>query len=410
MAKGRRANGEGSYSKRKNGLWQIAVTVHTSNGLSKRLYHYAKSKQDCRKWLEEIQAKEQIGNTSEWSETTLLIDWLIEWRASYCLAQRQSTLDSYDDNIKRIAASKIASIPLKKLTTQALQEYAIELLDHGRLDGKGGLSPKSIKNLFNMIHQALKQAVGNNMLNRNPADFIKLPQVKRKQPDVLSVEEVKKLLVTCRNDRYYAILAVLVWTGVRLGEALSLRRSDFHYAPADDVYFISIRHSLSRVRNPNYDPTLPDSLTNRKTMLRLSDTKTVNGNRDIPLLPEVTEILKQHFAEQDILITKLPEYYSDDPFIADNGINGGFSDPSVFRRWLKHKAEQAGIDKRCYPHLLRHGFGAMSAQNALDQKHIADLLGHSSTDFSSRVYQRTDISSKAKALAKLEPLAAVVLN
>ena len=411
MAKnGRRANGEGSYNKRPNGIWQVAVTVHLSDGSSKRLYHYAKTRQQCREWAEEIRAKEQAGDNSSWSGVTVLIDWLTEWRSKYCLNQRRSTLDSYDSYIERIGSSSLARVPLNRLNTQMLQEYALELMEHGRLDGNGGLSPKTIKNLFNMLHKSLKQAVGNKILSTNPVDFVQLPQAKRKQPDILSLDEVKALLQVSRDERYYAILMALIWTGMRLGEALSLRRSDFHYCEDADIYYLSVRHSLSRISNPDYDSTSLSSPTNRKTVLRISDTKTINGCRDIPLLPEVSKILKKYFQEQDKLIYELPGYYDTDPFIADNGINGGFSDPSVFRRWLKEKAEQAGIDKRCYPHLLRHGFGAMSAQNALDQKHLADLLGHADISFSSKIYQRTDVLSKAVALSKLEPLAASILS
>lgn len=411
MAKnGRRANGEGSYNKRSNGIWQVAVTVHLPDGSAKRLYHYAKTRQQCREWAEEIRAKEQTGDNSGWSGATVLINWLFEWRAKYCLNQRQSTLDSYDSYIQRIENSSLAKVPMNRLTTQVFQEYALELMERGRLDSNGGLSPKTIKNLFNMLHKSLKQAAGNKILSGNPIEFVQLPQVKRKQPNILSLDEVKKLLQVSINDRYYAILVILIWTGMRLGEALSLRRSDFHFCEEAGVYYLSVRHSLSRVSNPNYDPSFTNSPMNRKTVLRISDTKTINGCRDIPLLPEVSEILKKYFKEQDRLIYDLPGYYDPNPFIADNGVNGGFSDPSVFRRWLKDRAEQAGIHKRCYPHLLRHGFGAMSAQNALDQKHLADLLGHSSTDFSSRVYQRTDISSKAVALSKLEPLAVSILS
>lgn len=124
--------------------------------------------------------KEEAKELERTAPVLTLAMWLWEWVTSFCINVRQSTRAAYEANIRRIESSKLASIQLHELTTQALQDYIIFLLKHGRLDGKGGLSPKSIRNLFGMLHEALKQAVGCKLIDCNPADFVQLPKVKEK--------------------------------------------------------------------------------------------------------------------------------------------------------------------------------------------------------------------------------------
>jgi len=401
---GRRGNREDGFTWRKDGRLQVTATVHLPDGSTKRIYHYTKTKREGKEWLEKVKQEEL--KIDQFSDKTLVI-WLREWKRDFCINIRQSTADSYDLNIRRVEKSSIANIPLKELNVQMLQGYILYLMEHGRMDGNGGLSAKSIKNMFSMLHQALKQAVGCGFLSSNPVDYVQLPKVKNKPIEVLNQEEMKQLLEVCSEERWYASMVILMWTGCRLAEMLGLRRE--HFKCQDGRYYLTIRQSLQRASNPDYDPLATSGIQSRKTILSVTKCKTENAYRDLPLLPEVAEVLIEKFHQQDEIVAEFPEIYNPNPFITDNG-TGNCVDSSDFRRWFNKMVKRAGITKRTYPHLLRHGFGSIAVQNNIDQKHIADLLGHYSTEFSSRVYQHTCIDSKMAAMEKLQVLASDILK
>ncbi len=401
----RRGNREGGFTWRKDGRLQVTATVHLPDGSTKRIYHYAKTKREGKEWLDKVKLEEESKLAHSFDKT--LITWLREWKRDFCINIRQSTADSYDLNIRRIENSSVANVLLEELNAQMLQSYILYLMEHGRMDGNGGLSAKSIKNLFSMLHQALKQAVGCGLLSSNPADYVQLPKVKSKPVEVLNQDEMKRLLEACSEERWYASMVILMWTGCRLAEMLGLRRE--HFKCQNGMYYLTIRQSLHRTSNPDYDPSAAEGIQSRKTILAVTECKTENAYRDLPLLPEVAEVLMEKFRQQDETAAEFPEIYTPNPFITDNG-TGNCVDSSDFRRWFNAMVKRAGITKRTYPHLLRHGFGSIAVQNNVDQKHIADLLGHYSTEFSSRVYQHTCIDSRMAAMAKLQGLASDMLR
>ena len=104
------------------------------------------------------------------SDMTLL-EWLRVWLDRYTPNIRDSTRTSYQGYVEKyISADVLSLLPLTKVTTDELQRFAISLGKSGQSDNKG-LSAKTIRNLFSMLHAALGQAVGNGLIDRNPVDF-----------------------------------------------------------------------------------------------------------------------------------------------------------------------------------------------------------------------------------------------
>src|SRR5262245_39884039 len=60
------------------------------------------------------------------------------------------------------------------------QAYA-KALTSGRRDGTGGLSARTVTHMHRVLREALQQALGWQLLARNPADAVKPPKVERKQ-------------------------------------------------------------------------------------------------------------------------------------------------------------------------------------------------------------------------------------
>ncbi len=389
----KRGSGEGSIYKRKDGKWVAAATVHLGSGKAKKKYFYANTRKECAIWLNKMLETIRLGAISNNSDAPL-IEWLRTWLRDYCVNVRDSTRMNYSTYIERhIALNKIADIPLNRLTTADLQAFSKYLCESGRLDGNGGLNAKTIRNLFNMLHKALNQAIGNQLILSNPSDYVVLPQVKKPSVSFLNIDEQNALLKACMGERWRIGIIISLGTGLRIGELLALRRSSIKFD--EGISYLDINKSLQRVTDFNNA-----TKGKHKTILRESETKTDNSNRKIPLTPDLVDALNDYFAYQDNIEARSNPAYINDPYIICNA-DGNYIDPSTYRNWFKEIVKKAGLEGKITPHTLRHTFASTALKYGMDLKNISNLLGHYSTDFTARTYVHTDLEGQYIAMLKM---------
>ena len=294
-----------------------------------------------------------------------------------------------------INASKIASLPLNKITTESLQKFIIFCSGTGQLDGYG-LSAKTIRNLFSMLHAALNQAVGNGLLLRNPCDYVQLTQVKQTEIQPLNDVEIANLLATIKGERYGIAILLMLFGGFRIGELLALRLSNLRQK--DGVWYLRVDKSLNRVSNFDAKPG------EKKTVLRLGEPKSVNSRRDVPLLPKVLTALRQHIQRQREAAASSWGLFEADPFVVSNEL-GGCIDPTTFRTWFNKMVEKAGITRHIRVHDCRHTAATLMLKGGATPHEVSLILGHSSSQITERIYLHPDLSERAKAVHKLEDAA-----
>ncbi len=197
--------------------------------------------------------------------------------------------EGYIEN--HVSRHRIAGITLQKLSTDDLQEFISFLQKSGKLDGSGGLSSKTIRNMMQMMKSALKQVVGNQLIWSNPAEYCQLPKVQSKEKVFLTEGELARLLAAAKDERWHIGLVLLAMTGARLGEALSWRHDSLR--KVGESWVLDVHGSVKRVKN--YQSTEGE----HSTILEVSETKTDSSRRSIPLLPEVADLLLQHTPTTD---------------------------------------------------------------------------------------------------------------
>jgi integrase len=99
---------------------------------------------------------------------------------------RPSTWASYRMAVDRHIVPTLAGVVLQALTPAHLATFYRGLLDDGRRDGRGGLSPKSVRNIHGVLHAALRDAVRWGYLPRTVAAVADLP--KGMTPEMQSAE------------------------------------------------------------------------------------------------------------------------------------------------------------------------------------------------------------------------------
>lgn len=393
--------GEGSvFLHRRKGLWVSRIRIPQPDGKTKSKDTYFKTRREAHE--HHIQALHALQTGQPVLNYRLTVgDFLAHWFRTYCNGIRDSTRMGYETAIFRhIGGHTISQKPLSKTTVDDWQEFFNFLNREGRLDTREpqGLSSKSQRNIYNMTHQALELAKGQGLIWSNPLDFVRLEKSEPKEIEFLTEPELKALLDVTVGDPYRIGIIIGGFGGLRLGEIMALTHEDIKFDSDLGCYYINVTKSLQRVTNYNRKPG------ENKTVLRVGKVKTRKSKRQIPLLPEVAAEIQNHMATQRQVVGNRSGIY----LICNT--DGGFIDPSTWRTWLKEAAIKAGITKNIHPHMLRHSFASHALRQGLEITEISQLLGHTDTAFSSRVYVHTDLEGRNIAISKMERLSEKLLS
>ncbi len=169
---------------------------------------------------------------------------------------------------------------------------------------------------------------------------IKTPKIEKKLPQVLSVEEINRLidsidLKTPIGLRNKALIETLYATGLRVSELLNIKLSDINL-------------------NKSYIITLGKGDKERKVIIG-----------EYALQAIKTYILEAR--------TKLLKGYN--PYLFLN-YKGEQISRQGFYKILDELRINANIDKEISPHTLRHSFATHLLQNGVDLRYVQELLGH----------------------------------
>jgi integrase len=305
-----------------------------------------------------------VHSTPPASTDRLSLFLLDSWLPSVRSTVRPSTYQSYEQIVRTHILSRIGGVALKAIAPTTLNQMYADLLDDGRLDGRGGLSPKSVRNIHVVIHKALKDAVGWDLLARNPADLANPPRIVRVPAKTWNVEQLSSFLTLVRGHRLGAAFRLAALTGMRRGEVLGLRWSDVDFATA--------RLSIQRARlSVAYE-------------VILSEPKTTKSRRSIALDAQTVAELRNHRKrqlEERLAAGKL--WHDSDDLFSDE--LGRPIHPDRFTKMFVKLVESSGIE-RLTPHGLRHTHATIALQADRNAKVISERLGHSNVSTTLDIY------------------------
>src|ERR1700674_3127863 len=263
----RRANGEGSIYRRRNGSWAAIASLPDG----RRKHVYGRTKEDVRRKLSEILHALEHGTFADARGQTLG-DFLDQWLTQVAQPRvRPWTYHGYEVHVRCHIKPAIGRIPLDKLTPQNVQ-----FLLNTKL--QGGLKPKTVRYIRGTLRTALNEAVRWGLVARNVASLVDGPRVERFEIRPFTPDEARTLLKAVKGDRLEALFSVALAMGLRQGEALGLCWEDVDTTQG----VLWVRNQLQRIDG----------------RLTLVEPKTERIRRTLVVPTSIIQRLRDHEARQ----------------------------------------------------------------------------------------------------------------
>ena len=259
------------------------------------------------------------------------------------------TLEAYRRDVERLVAyarTKGAASPLD-VTSRMLREFVYHLKDVG-------LSPSSIRRNISAVRTYFRFLLADGVVARDPSERLETPQRWRVLPDVLTVEEVERLLAAPTLDdplafRDRAMLELAYGAGLRVSEWITIAVRD-----------VMLEEKLVRVFGKG------------------------SKERLVPIGRSAIGAVATYVREQR-------------PRLERGGGKGVLflnarGDPlSRMGAWkiLRRYVERAGITKEVSPHTLRHSFATHLLEGGADLRAVQEMLGHADIS-TTQIYTHVD--------------------
>jgi len=288
---------------------------------------------------------------------------------AYLILERSlsdNTIEAYLNDLKKLFVffeMKEKEISIAEISLQDLQEFLVWI-------NQLGLGVRSQARLISAIKTFYKYLLLEDMVGEDPTELLDAPRLDRKIPEVLTFEEIQKMLgaidlSTPHGVRNRAMLETLYACGLRVSELTELRLSNLFL----EVGFIKV------IGKGNKERIIPIGASAVKHIeLYVEGVRRPQRN----IHPEHENVL----------------------FLNRRGKK--LSRVMVFNI-VKDLARQAGLDKKVSPHTFRHSFATHLIEGGADLKAVQDMLGHESI-LTTEIYTHLDTQFLRETILQFHPL------
>ncbi len=357
-----KANGEGTIYRRGRGYCGQYHLI-TRDGTKKRRSVYAKTRAEAAEKLAAAVADRDRGLAFDAGNFTLS-EYLDRYLDDARGRLRPKPFNRAEGLVRNHIRPALGRVKLGDLSPAHLRGlYAAKL--------GSGLSGRTVGYIHVTLYSALKAAVLDGLLPRNPAAAVKPPRTDKQEMTPLSPTQAKTLLDTARamDDRWSALYVLAVTTGLRQGELLGLRWEDVDL----ESVTLRVRHTL---QPPGFPKGAPARLTPPKTRRSL---------RSVHLPHSAVVALVRHRGLQDAERSEPNGSWQDRGLVFPNTI-GGYADyTNLVPRHFKPLLRRAGLPDIRF-HDLRHTCATLLLTKGVHPKIVSEMLGHSSVSITLDVY------------------------
>lgn len=272
----------------------------------------------------------------------------------------ENSVAGYLHDIEAFAAF-VAPLAPDQIEAHHIEAFMAALYDRG-------LSRTSQARMLSGLKSFFQFELYDGKIDLLPTQFIDAPRIPRSLPDVLSLEEIDKLLSTIdlsapQGHRNRAMIEMLYSCGLRVSELVGLRLSDLFF----DDGFVRIEGKGSKQR-----------------LVPMSD----EAQRVIQLWIVQRRLMEPAAEAREIVFL--------------NRRGGRLSRVMVFNI-IKAAVAAAGIAKNVSPHTLRHSFATHLLAGGANIRQIQQMLGHESI-LTTEIYTHVEGSQLRRELEQNHPL------
>ncbi|MSQ17876.1 MAG: site-specific integrase [Dehalococcoidia bacterium] len=358
----------GTITQRSKGSWTIVLDVGRDPATGKRQQQWLTvrgTKREAEKKLAELQHQLNTGDYLKPSGGNLG-DFLERWLRDYAWPNLSPETAQVYDLICRVhLIPALGTLELSKVTPEVLQGYYAKALKEGRRDGKGGLSPRTVRHHHTTLHTALGHAVKWRLLGRNPADAVDAPRFQKREMRVFDQRGMAAFLDSIKANEHYALFYLALYTGARRSEVLALRWGDVDL----NLGSISINRSLHQLGDKSFVFLAP---------------KTAKSRRLVALPPSATIVLRKHWEAQTAQGLLLGVPAAADTLVFCHPDGGPLLPHTVTNVW-KRLVKQAGFEG-IRLHDARHTHATLMLSQGVHPKIVQERLGHANISMTLDTY------------------------
>lgn len=286
------------------------------------------------------------------------------WSAVHFEGLTDSGIQGYRAAYKSI--SEISSLKIRELKTADYQR-CIDACS------RSGFSRSKCEKIRQLCSQLCKYAMQNDVIDKNYAEFLKLPKEEKKEKTIFTNDEINILWEHSDDERVQVIL-FMIYTGFRIGEVFSIMRENVYL---DEGYIVG-------------------------------GLKTEAGkNRIVPIIPEIEPFVRSWYTKYNgemfypgkASIFRNASFY---PCLAELKMIAP-AVPKEYKRpngktYTKYEFE----NPRLTPHSCRHTFASLSVEAGISPESLQKIIGHSKYETTADIYVHEDIDKLKSEMQKLK--------
>jgi integrase len=291
------------------------------------------------------------------------------WLSHVQLTAKESSFTKYARMARQHVLPHLGGMEISRIKSTVVERFIAKLLTEGRLDGSGGLAPKTVQDVLVLVKSIFKH-------EKIPCTFDGITLKKAdKEMRVLSQREQDALvqhLMQNVNAKSIGVFLSLS-TGIRIGELCTLRWQDIDLKEKT----LHMRHTLQRISAP--------SDSSAKTKLIMTTPKSKASIRDIPL--------------PDFLVKTLAKIKKSDGIYLLSGTEHPL-EPRTMQYFFKRCLAECKIADTNF-HALRHTFATRAVESGFEIKSLSEILGHSNVNITLNKYVHSSFDLKRSCMEKM---------
>ena len=304
----------------------------------------------------------------------LFADYVRHWLTHIARKVDEVTMQGYqtlaDSHILPYYDQK--KVPLRSIDHTMIQRYMDEKHECGRLDGKGGLSPRSLRLHKNIISQTLDLAVQTKLIPANPCQFVELPQNVRYESTFYTAAQLQDLFTALQGDELLPLVKITALYGLRRSELLGLQWDSIDF----ERKTMTIRHTVSKVTE----------------VVAKDKTKNASSRRTFPLTEEAEAIFRRAKELEQQNRAAFGREYQENAYVFKWADGHPYSPDYISHRFNRL------LKKHELPHIrfheLRHSCASLLIDMGFTLKDVQEWLGHSDIKMTANIYAHLDTARK----------------